>query len=111
METVLATENAPLDAHTHVAENSRLGFEVVFAGMHRASDEVNPKNASWMRDEVRRNGIRSRSTGKERDIEIGLDYFGARYMSAAQGRFTSPDPNNASAFQHNRQSQVMVDLR
>ena len=21
----------------------------------------------------------------------GLDYFGARYMSAAQGRFTSPD--------------------
>ena len=31
-------------------------------------------------------------TGKERDAETGLDYFGARYMSAAQGRFTSPDP-------------------
>jgi RHS repeat-associated protein len=31
-------------------------------------------------------------TGKERDSETGLDYFGARYMSAAQGRFTSPDP-------------------
>ncbi len=31
-------------------------------------------------------------TGKERDAESGLDYFGARYMSAAQGRFTSPDP-------------------
>jgi RHS repeat-associated protein len=30
-------------------------------------------------------------TGKERDAETGLDYFGARYMSAAQGRFTSPD--------------------
>ncbi|MFN7651343.1 MAG: RHS repeat domain-containing protein [Acidobacteriota bacterium] len=30
-------------------------------------------------------------TGKERDVETGLDYFGARYMSAAQGRFTSPD--------------------
>ena len=30
-------------------------------------------------------------TGKERDGETGLDYFGARYMSAAQGRFTSPD--------------------
>jgi RHS repeat-associated protein len=30
-------------------------------------------------------------TGKERDAESGLDYFGARYMSAAQGRFTSPD--------------------
>ncbi|MCL4797460.1 MAG: RHS repeat-associated core domain-containing protein [Bryobacteraceae bacterium] len=30
-------------------------------------------------------------TGKERDAETGLDYFGARYMSAAQGRFTSAD--------------------
>ena len=30
-------------------------------------------------------------SGKERDGETGLDYFGARYMSAAQGRFTSPD--------------------
>ena len=33
-----------------------------------------------------------RFTGKERDAETGLDYFGARYMSAAQGRFTSVDP-------------------
>ncbi len=31
-------------------------------------------------------------TGKERDAETGLDYFGARYFSAAQGRVTSPDP-------------------
>ena len=30
-------------------------------------------------------------TGKERDSETGLDYFGARYLSSAQGRFTSPD--------------------
>jgi RHS repeat-associated protein len=31
-------------------------------------------------------------TGKERDAETGLDYFGARYLSSPQGRFTSPDP-------------------
>ncbi|MEO8660108.1 MAG: RHS repeat-associated core domain-containing protein, partial [Bryobacteraceae bacterium] len=31
-------------------------------------------------------------TGKERDAETGLDYFGARYFSGAQGRFTTPDP-------------------
>lgn len=31
-------------------------------------------------------------TGKERDAETGLDFFGARYFSGAQGRFTSPDP-------------------
>lgn len=30
-------------------------------------------------------------TGKERDSETGLDYFGARYLSSAMGRFTSPD--------------------
>lgn len=33
----------------------------------------------------------ARFTGKERDAETGLDYFGARYFSGAQGRFTSPD--------------------
>jgi RHS repeat-associated protein len=37
-------------------------------------------------------GPAQRFTGKERDAETGLDYFSARYMSAAQGRFTSPDP-------------------
>ena len=30
-------------------------------------------------------------TSKERDAETGLDYFGARYFSGAQGRWTSPD--------------------
>jgi RHS repeat-associated protein len=35
---------------------------------------------------------RAKFTGKERDAETGLDYFGARYFSGAQGRFTSPDP-------------------
>ena len=35
--------------------------------------------------------IRQQFTGKERDTETGLDYFGARYVSGAQGRFTSPD--------------------
>lgn len=36
--------------------------------------------------------VRMKFTGKERDSETGWDYFGARYMSSAQGRFTSPDP-------------------
>jgi RHS repeat-associated protein len=31
-------------------------------------------------------------TQKERDNESGLDYFGARYYSSAQGRFTGVDP-------------------
>ena len=31
-------------------------------------------------------------TGKERDAETGLDYFGARYYEARIGRFTTVDP-------------------
>ena len=30
-------------------------------------------------------------TGKERDAELGNDYFGARYYASAMGRFLSPD--------------------
>jgi RHS repeat-associated protein len=34
---------------------------------------------------------RQKFTQKERDSESGLDYFGARYYSSAQGRFSSVD--------------------
>jgi RHS repeat-associated protein len=37
-------------------------------------------------------GVTQQFTSKERDAETGLDFFGARYFSSAQGRFTSPDP-------------------
>jgi RHS repeat-associated protein len=43
-------------------------------------------------------------TGKERDAETGLDYFGARYFSGAQGRFTTADPLMASAKASNPQT-------
>jgi RHS repeat-associated protein len=33
-----------------------------------------------------------RFTGKERDAETGLDYFGARYYQAKLARFTTVDP-------------------
>ncbi len=35
---------------------------------------------------------RQKFTGQERDVETGLDFFGARYFGSSQGRFTSPDP-------------------
>jgi RHS repeat-associated protein len=37
-------------------------------------------------------GQPKRFTGKERDPETGLDYFGARYYGAGIGRFTTVDP-------------------
>ena len=39
--------------------------------------------------------VRQQFTSKERDSETGLDYFGARYYSSTQGRFTSVDPMGA----------------
>lgn len=39
----------------------------------------------------RLDSLTQRFTGKERDQETGLDYFEAKYRSAAEGRFTSPD--------------------
>jgi RHS repeat-associated protein len=35
--------------------------------------------------------VRQKFTQKERDNETGLDYFGARYYSSTQGRFTGVD--------------------
>ncbi len=43
-------------------------------------------------------------TGKERDSESSLDFFGARYMGSALGRFMSPDPDNAGALEQDPQS-------
>jgi len=43
-------------------------------------------------------------TGKERDGNTGLDYFGARYFSGAQGRFTSADQPLIDQFPQDPQS-------
>jgi hypothetical protein len=39
-------------------------------------------------------GQRQKFAKKEGDIETGLGYFGARYLSSTQGRFTACDPRN-----------------
>src|ERR1041385_2464101 len=43
-------------------------------------------------------GIRQHFISKERDTETGLDYFGARYFSSTQGRFTGVDPVGATKY-------------
>jgi RHS repeat-associated protein len=40
---------------------------------------------------VGNDSINQKFTGKERDAESGLGYFGARYYGSALGRFSSPD--------------------
>jgi RHS repeat-associated protein len=49
-------------------------------------------------------GTSEKFTSKERDSETGVDYFGARYMSAPQGRFVTVDPLFATASLFNPQS-------
>ncbi|MFN9456202.1 MAG: RHS repeat-associated core domain-containing protein [Acidobacteriota bacterium] len=71
---------------------------------HRGAAADNPLIAMGIAGYLCDEGRSSRSTGKERDAETGLDYFGARYFSGAQGRFTSPDPLGASARASNPQT-------
>jgi RHS repeat-associated protein len=79
------------DANGEVTERHdyRPFGEELFAGVSgRTSDLKYPGGDT---------GVRLKFTGKERDAETGLDYFGARYFSGAQGRFTSPDPKQITA--------------
>jgi RHS repeat-associated protein len=76
---------------SQLSENSHQGFDGLKAALCLGSRKAKSNAASGMPVCLWRNGIGSRSSGKERD-ETGLDYFGARYFSAPQGRFTSVDP-------------------
>jgi RHS repeat-associated protein len=61
------------------------------------SDGVNARNTGCYPpnpDAQISSKLSQKFTGKERDGETRLDFFGARYMSAPQGRFTSADPFN-----------------
>ena len=45
--------------------------------------------------------VQPRCTGKERDAETNLDYFGFRHFSGAEGRFAGPDPQNQILIRQN----------
>jgi RHS repeat-associated protein len=87
----------PLAACASVSENPHQGYRHSNTTLHQAiafSKPLQPPGLPVCQYDFRR---RSRCTGKERDAETGLDYFGARYFSGAQGRFTSPDPKVLTA--------------
>jgi hypothetical protein len=56
-----------------------------------------------------RPSVRQVFTGKERDVQVDspLDFFGARYYSAALGRFTSPDRPLINQFSEDPQSAML----
>jgi RHS repeat-associated protein len=53
--------------------------------------------------------INQKFTGKERDGESGLDYFGARYYGSALGRWTSPEPVPSHWTELGREVRVTVE--
>jgi RHS repeat-associated protein len=79
-----------------LTEKPHQGFAAFARTLHQAIAFSKPLSASGFDVCLYDSGRRSRCTGKERDAETGLDYFGARYMSSAQGRFLSIDPSYES---------------
>lgn len=73
-------------AHQVIARHDYLPFgEELFGEAGRNSSQWGPFD-----------NVNQEFTGKERDAESGLDYFGARYYGSALGRMTSPDPRTGT---------------
>jgi RHS repeat-associated protein len=74
-------------------EKPRLGVPSRNPALHQGIDAANSTIVLGLQSTAALNRIGSRYTGKERDAESGLDYFGARYYGSNMGRFMSPDPS------------------
>ena len=84
---VTAEDQSVLSRHDYLPFGEEIGAAL---GNRDQASGVSGYTAS------RTDGPAQKFTGKERDNESGLDYFGARYFSGAGGRFTSPDLINVT---------------
>jgi RHS repeat-associated protein len=75
-----------------LAGNSRQGFQPVASTSRWGSGFSISSNTLGLSTSLYDGDAGSRSPGKERDQESGLDNFGARYFASSMGRFMSPDP-------------------
>lgn len=75
-----------------LAQNSHPGHQLSNSTFRLGTTLAISNTATGFPDPLYDFRVRPRCTSKERDAETGLDFFEARYMSGAQGRFTSPDP-------------------
>jgi len=69
---------------SQLAQNSRLGHQLPTAVLYQGLGPAISNTATGFTDPVYDSHGRPRCTGKERDAETGLDWFGERYMSASQ---------------------------
>jgi|GEM_PF-3467967 len=81
-----------LAANVLLSEKPRHGVASKNPALNPGINEANSTVAIGLRAGLLLNRVESRYTGKERDQESGLDYFGARYYGSSMGRWMSPDP-------------------
>jgi RHS repeat-associated protein len=86
-----------LAANALLAENSRQGSATLSHTLHQGFGVVISHTSLGISGSLYDGRARCRYTGKERDAESGLDYFGARYYSSNMGRFSSPDPSGLAS--------------
>jgi RHS repeat-associated protein len=89
-----AKENSsapPAGLLANLTQNSHPAHQLPTAALYPASNLAIPLSLIGISTSVYDSRVGPRCSSKERDAETGLDFFGARYMSSAQGRFTSPD--------------------
>jgi RHS repeat-associated protein len=80
-----------LAANALLAENSPQGSATSTHTLHQGLYFAISSTAIGISSTLYDSRTGSRCTGKERDAESGLDYFGARYYGSSMGRFMSPD--------------------
>ncbi len=78
-------------ANALLGENSHQGVPTSTHALYQGFGFVISNTALGLKGSLYDEGVGSRYTGKERDSESGLDYFGARYYSSNMGRWMSPD--------------------
>jgi RHS repeat-associated protein len=86
-----ANDNA-VQALDDARENSRLGIFVFPHTSLPASEPANDGIAAAKSEALRRSAAEPGITGKEEDVEVGLQYFGKRYLNPLLGRWISADP-------------------
>jgi RHS repeat-associated protein len=96
MAAVIAAATAttpvlPLAALSLFAEKPHQGHRTAISTFRLGTTLAISNTATGMPVCLYDSGTRPCCSGKERDGERGLDYFGARYYGSAMGRFTSPD--------------------
>lgn len=74
-------------------KNTRLGNRLLKLGLAWGRERVKARKLQ-QENVTPRSDVApvSRFTGKEEDVEVGLQYFGKRYLSPYLGRWISPDP-------------------